>query len=213
MKNSSSCEKTHQYGSRVIKLVFQYSNNVNLGAVMTMVQSFKIKFPNNVLFLFHMIRNELDECTSQELIEKLPLLRMVPTAAVEVGSYTSRGVTSICTTSRSHPPAAVVEETAEDLEEFEALASDRQSMQFSETALLHMKDFVSIDIHLSDDLALTNRSEGTSTISSKWYECPVYEGPPGGTSRSPVLFVTLPAGARGSNYWVQRRVAIYLGHR
>ncbi|XP_064087240.1 dynein axonemal heavy chain 3-like [Macrobrachium nipponense] len=164
-------------------------------------------------------RNELDECTSQELIEKLPLLSMVPAAAVEVGPYTSRGLTSKSSTSRSHPsthrqqqqpqhPTAFAEEEEETMES-DSLPTERLSTRFTDEALRHLKD-ASLDLHLSEDLAITTRVDGPTTSRSKWYKCPVYEGAPGSTSRPPVLSVTLPAGPKGAQHWIQRRVAIYL---
>ncbi|XP_068243599.1 uncharacterized protein [Palaemon carinicauda] len=151
--------------------------------------------------------NELDECTSQELIEKLPLLSMVPTAATEGGSYTSRGLTSKSTTSRSHPSTVVAEE--DEAMESDSLPTERLMTKFTDEALSHIKD-ASLDLHLSEDLAITTRSDGLITTRSNWYECPVYEGAPGGTLRAPVLYVTLPAGPKGAHHWIQRRVAIYL---
>lgn len=42
------------------------------------------------------------------------------------------------------------------------------------------------------------------------YLCPMYQGGPSSTPGPPVLMVPLPAGPQGADYWVQRRVAMYL---
>lgn len=42
------------------------------------------------------------------------------------------------------------------------------------------------------------------------YLCPLYQGGPSSTPGPPVLMVSLPSGPHGADYWVQRRVAIYL---
>lgn len=42
------------------------------------------------------------------------------------------------------------------------------------------------------------------------YLCPMYQGGPSSTPGPPVLMVPLPAGPHGADYWVQRRVAMYL---
>lgn len=83
---------------------------------------------------------------------------------------------------------------------------------FSAEALKHMGDSESLDIHLGNETTeSSSRSELLlSTSRSRYYECPVYEGGPDSSPKSPVLTIFLPAGDKGANYWVQRRVAMYL---
>lgn len=174
-------------------------------------------------------RKELEEPSSQELIQQLPLLSMIPTPTVQTGSYTMRGAPSLCTTARSQPSLHRQSSTTltesegpgEAAEGPEPPASDRpssgdhpsteaQQTRFSDE-FQNIKDSTSLDLHLGEETLPSSRSDVLSTARSRYYECPVYEGGPSGSANQmPVLNITLPAGAKGGNHWVQRRVAIYL---
>ncbi|ROT81733.1 hypothetical protein C7M84_025092 [Penaeus vannamei] len=174
-------------------------------------------------------KKELEEPSSQELIQQLPLLSMIPTPTVQTGSYTMRGAPSLCTTARSQPSLHRQSSTTltesegpgEAAEGPEPPASDRpssgdhpsteaQQTRFSDE-FQNIKDSTSLDLHLGEETLPSSRSDVLSTARSRYYECPVYEGGPSGSANQmPVLNITLPAGAKGGNHWVQRRVAIYL---
>ncbi|XP_047481387.1 uncharacterized protein LOC125033707 [Penaeus chinensis] len=174
-------------------------------------------------------KKELEEPSSQELIQKLPLLSMIPTPTVLTGSYTMRGAHSLCTTARSQPSLHRQSSTTltesegpgEAAEGPEPPASDRPSTDDHPNSEAHqtrfsdefqnIKDSTSLDLHLGEETLPSNRSDVLSTARSRYYECPVYEGGPSSSANQmPVLNITLPAGAKGGNHWVQRRVAIYL---
>lgn len=191
--------------------------------------SYMIKFPP-LLF-----RYELQE-TSQQFMEQLPVLSMVPVAMMDDGSYTARGPMSSCiTTARSsslqHP--APLQEESDDLEhqkepldtpqtpadvavtwpsssrDASRVSDPQQTTRFSVEALKRIGES-SLDIPFGNEMLSSSRSEALTTSRSRYYECPVYEGGPDCSPRSPVLTVSIPAGAKGANYWVQRRVAMYL---
>lgn len=65
----------------------------------------------------------------------------------------------------------------------------------------------SLDTLLEDTEAADTSDPDTETGQ---YLCPVYQGGPSSTPGPPVLMVPLPAGPHGADYWVQRRVAMYL---
>ena len=88
-----------------------------------------------------------------------------------------------------------------------------------------MKAFFEGDTDLDDRETIASSNEGKDTEvpsldlgkeqksdeneDEQLYICPVYEGSPE-SAQSPVVFsVPMPAGPKGSNHWVQRRVAIY----
>lgn len=173
-------------------------------------------------------RRELEEPSPQELIHQLPLLSMIPAPTVQTGSYTMRGAPSLCTTARSQPSlhrqsstTLTESEGPEAAEGPEAPASDRppsgdappseaHQTRFSDE-FQNIKDSTSLDLHLGEETLPSSRSDGLSTTRSRFYECPVYEGGPSCSANlTPVMNITLPAGAKGGNHWVQRRVAIYL---
>nr|XP_045615668.1 dynein axonemal heavy chain 7-like isoform X1 [Procambarus clarkii] len=177
---------------------------------------------------------ELEEPASQELMEQLPILNMVPTVSMENGSYTARGPASSCTTARSlsHflPPVGLMEEdtevgnlkhnmqsdstpTTEMTSNIPSTCDGPRILDAQNTAymlansLKQMSDYPSLDF--GEEMTTSSKSDLPSTR-SRYYECPVYEGGPDSSPRPPVLTVTLPAGAKGANYWVQRRVAMYM---
>lgn len=166
-------------------------------------------------------------------MEQLPILSMVPVAVLDDGSYTARGPLSSCITtarSLSQQPAPLQEEsdnweqqplytsrTPADValtcpsssRDTPRVSDQQQTTRFSVEALKRIGES-SLDIPLGNEMLSSSRSEALSTFRSRYYECPVYEGGPDDSPRSPVLTVSLPAGAKGANYWVQRRVAMYL---
>nr|XP_053649614.1 uncharacterized protein LOC128700420 [Cherax quadricarinatus] len=179
--------------------------------------------------------NELEEPWSQELMEQLPILNMVPVVCLDNGSYTARRPTSLCTTARSfslsHPPTSAVEDPCDvdnlkqtdfarvtDVAPTLATTSrDVPGISEVHTAnlsddLLKQSDHLSLDSYYGDEMTASSRSEMPSSTRSKYYDCPVYEGGPDSSPRPPVLAISLPAGPKGPNYWVQRRVAMYLSN-
>ena len=134
-------------------------------------------------------RNELEEASLQGLVEQLPLLNMVPMVA----SSSTLPLANIpeVALSECYPPASA------------SLSNGSGSLPRS----LAESGCPSLDTLLEDpDTADPSDPE----IETGQYLCPVYQGGPSSTPGPPVLTVPLPAGPHGTDYWIQRRVAIYL---
>ncbi|KAK8378939.1 hypothetical protein O3P69_009581 [Scylla paramamosain] len=134
-------------------------------------------------------RYELEEASLQGLVEQLPLLSMAPVVASSI-----------------IPPLAHIPEVA--LSEYDPPASASLSNgSGSLPRSLVESGCPSLDTLLEDpDTADPGDPEGDTGQ----YLCPVYQGGPSSTPGPPVLTVPLPAGPHGADYWVQRRVAMYL---
>ncbi|KAG0715364.1 hypothetical protein GWK47_012075 [Chionoecetes opilio] len=132
-------------------------------------------------------RYELQEASLQSLVEQLPLLSMAPVVV-----------------SSSTPPMAHIPEVAPSECDMPASLGDGSGSlprSFEESGC------PSLDTLLEDtEAADTNGLE----IETGQYLCPVYQGGPSSIPGPPVLTVPLPAGPHGPDYWVQRRVAMYL---
>lgn len=157
-------------------------------------------------------------------MEQLPILSMTPVVSADYSGNTARR-TSICNTVRSlshvqqQGPTDNEDQNTEhgkipDIPVNPQLSphtdSSLQSPKYSEEEPKISVDFPALDIQLDDDVTGSGRSESVATTRSSHYNCPVYEGGPNISPRHPVLTIPLPAGPKGSHYWTQRRVAIYL---
>ena len=56
----------------------------------------------------------------------------------------------------------------------------------------------------------SNIIEIAHNILPGFYNCPIFEGSPESSGSKLILTVPIPAGPKGHNYWVQRRVALYM---
>ena len=132
-------------------------------------------------------RYELQEASLQSLMEQLPLLSMSP----------------VMTSSNTPPLAHIPEVTLSECDPTASLGDGSVSLPRS----LVESGCSSLDTLLED-------TEGGEVSDPEGedgqYLCPVYQGGPSGTPGPPVLMVPLPAGPHGADYWIQRRVAMYL---
>lgn len=131
-------------------------------------------------------RYELEEASLQGLVEPLPLLSMLPLV-----------------TQGSTPPRYTQEVTPDpDLTSPAGSSVVRSSLE---------SGCPSLDTLLADeeDEGVQGEGEGEEGEGTQ-YLCPIYQGGPSSTPSPPVLMVPLPSGPQGADYWVQRRVAMYL---
>lgn len=135
-------------------------------------------------------RYELEEASLQGLVEPLPLLSMIPLV-----------------TQGSTPPRHNIQRAA-------TLDSDQLTSPHEGSGSLGVRSSLesgcpSLDTQLEEAEEIeAARDEGEGEAGQ--YLCPVYQGGPSSTPGPPVLMVPLPAGSQTPDYWVQRRVAMYL---
>ncbi|XP_050730386.1 dynein axonemal heavy chain 7-like [Eriocheir sinensis] len=169
-------------------------------------------------------RYELEEASLQGLVEPLPLLSMVP----------------LVTQGSTPPQDHIQEEVPVDSDGLaspgDGLASPGDGLASPGDGLASPGDGLaspgnglaspgdgsgslvrsslesgcpSLDIQLEEAEDI-EAARGEEEGDAGQYLCPLYQGGPSSTPGPPVLMVSLPSGPQGADYWVQRRVAIYL---